>query len=861
VYLTWLDTATTETAFHIERQTNGGVFLEVGIVGANVQNFTDGTVSEANNYVYRIRSANATFSGYSNTSAVTTPAPAPEAPTALTATAPAAAQLVWTDGSTNEVAFRIERAGTNGVFAEIATVGAGVTSYTDTTVLGSTVYTYRVRASNTGGFSAYSNTSTVTTPAVTTPPATPTGLSATGASSTQVHLVWTDASNIEAGLHIERAGSNGIYAEIAILGANATTYTDASVTAATAYTYRVRAINAAGFSAYSNVASLTTPAPNGSSVIKVMNFEVASLTDANTGADLVGGAGVALEPVAALKGNYSARISSTNSYLEETFGAATDFYGSFYLKFDSLPTSDVRLALISNGGVDIGEVQLRAAGNLRLRFFNTTTSVFVVVGSQSAALSPGTLYRVGFHQAAGSGANAVLEAWFATGETAFGAPFASMSNGTWTDGATRVRLGASSGVALAGLIDDVRLDSSSMPGGAVPAAPDAPTGLGASAPNATTVNLTWTDASTTETGFVLERAIGAGSYVELATLAANATTYVDTTVASTSYSYRLRAVNAGGFSAYSNVATVTTPAPPSAPPAAPTGLGATAPTASSVQLTWTDASTTETTFRIERAPNGGSFVEIATVAADVTAYTDNAVSPSTAYQYRVRAGNVAGNSDYSNTASVTTPADANVIKSMTFEDNALVHPTTGADSATQPQGGVSVDGASPIKGTKSVLFTTPAAPAGAYLQEDLPATTDLFVSFYFRATAAPGGDVRLVLLTNGAVDQAELQYRATGVLRVRVAGIVVGTQSAALTPGTIYRIGFHQKAGTGTNGVVEAYLAVGDAAFGAPFMSSTTQTYTDGVTRMRIGAATSVALNATLDDIKLNGASMPGPSN
>ncbi len=90
----------------------------------------------------------------------------PAAPGALTATAISTSQinLAWIDGSDNEDGFRIERcAGANCVFTQIATVGANVTSYSNTGLAGNTTYTYRVRAYNTGGNSDYSGTSSATT--------------------------------------------------------------------------------------------------------------------------------------------------------------------------------------------------------------------------------------------------------------------------------------------------------------------------------------------------------------------------------------------------------------------------------------------------------------------------------------------------------------------------------------------------------------------------------------------------------------------------------------------------------------------------------------------------------------------------
>ena len=94
--------------------------------------------------------------------------------------------------------------------------------------------------------------------------------------------------------------------------------------------------------------------------------------------------------------------------------------------------------------------------------------------------------------------------------------------------------------------------------------PDAPVGvsdLSATAPVATLVSLTWSDA-VGEASYTVERSpAGAGTWTVVeAGLPANSTSSADTTVvADTAYDYRLISVNAGG-STSSNVATVTTPA-------------------------------------------------------------------------------------------------------------------------------------------------------------------------------------------------------------------------------------------------------------------------------------------------------------
>jgi fibronectin type III domain protein len=96
-----------------------------------------------------------------------TPNPLPAAPSNLTATAVSSSQinLAWTDNSNNETGFKIERCQGNNCtnFAEIAQVGANVTSYPNTGLTRNTWYRYRVRAFNGSGNSGYSNAASAKT--------------------------------------------------------------------------------------------------------------------------------------------------------------------------------------------------------------------------------------------------------------------------------------------------------------------------------------------------------------------------------------------------------------------------------------------------------------------------------------------------------------------------------------------------------------------------------------------------------------------------------------------------------------------------------------------------------------------------
>jgi len=94
------------------------------------------------------------------------PAP-PAAPSDLSASVTSHSQidLTWTDNSDNETGFEIERSttGAGGPFSPLTTLAANVTTYSNTELDPSTEYCYRVRATNGGGESNYSNVDCATT--------------------------------------------------------------------------------------------------------------------------------------------------------------------------------------------------------------------------------------------------------------------------------------------------------------------------------------------------------------------------------------------------------------------------------------------------------------------------------------------------------------------------------------------------------------------------------------------------------------------------------------------------------------------------------------------------------------------------
>jgi len=184
--------------------------------------------------------------------------------------------------------------------------------------------------------------------------------------------------------------------------------------------------------------------------------------------------------------------------------------------------------------------------------------------------------------------------------------------------------------------------------------PAAPTNLTATASGSSVINLAWTDNSTDETNFVLQRSLTSNSgFTTIATLPANTTTYVNSGLTgSTTYYYKVQATNSAGGSTWSNTANATTSA---GPPNAPSNLTAAASGSSVINLSWADNSTDETGFVLQRSLTSGSgFTTIATLPANTTTYVNSGLTGSTTYYYRVQATNAAGSSAWSNTANATT---------------------------------------------------------------------------------------------------------------------------------------------------------------------------------------------------------------
>jgi ELWxxDGT repeat protein len=268
VALSWIDNADNEDGFVLERsQSSSFATIDATFnLGANSNSFTDSGLISSTTYYYRLTAKTGGLSSSQLTTSVTL-VPTPIAPTLLTALAisPTQINLGWNDNSSDETGFLLERSlyssfvSIDRSFTLPANAGAS-DAYIDTTATRKTTYFYRVRAVGVGGMSSAALSVAVSTPD--SIPLAPSELQAVviGApgNPNNVALGWVNNADNAQNFVVERQTvPGGSFSTIATLFASQPGYGDMSVTVGGTYTYRVRATNSAGSSAYSNYVTIT----------------------------------------------------------------------------------------------------------------------------------------------------------------------------------------------------------------------------------------------------------------------------------------------------------------------------------------------------------------------------------------------------------------------------------------------------------------------------------------------------------------------------------------------------------------------------------------------------------------------------
>ncbi|MEX0642244.1 MAG: hypothetical protein WD468_06060, partial [Pirellulales bacterium] len=156
----------------------------------------------------------------------------------------------------------------------------------------------------------------------------------------------------------------------------------------------------------------------------------------------------------------------------------------------------------------------------------------------------------------------------------------------------------------------------------------APAGVAVTGTSSTGINLSWNDGAG-ETSYTVERSADGATYVTAGTSPAGTTTFSDAGLASHQrFFYRVRANDAGGVSAASNIVHALTR------PGAVTSLSVTSWTEDKLILNWLDRSG-DSGYRVERSTDGTNWSAIATVGTNVPSDTNVGLAGGTTYSYRV----------------------------------------------------------------------------------------------------------------------------------------------------------------------------------------------------------------------------------
>ncbi|NQU06255.1 MAG: fibronectin type III domain-containing protein [Calditrichaeota bacterium] len=264
ITLTWIDLSEKETGYQIQRKLGSrGIYEVIVELDADIEEYLDEGLDQNTTYFYQVRAVIDTVgSTWSNEAGANTTVLTPRPPTNLEARPQSAnsINLHWTDNSFNNNGFILERSLQEHEDWDVTDTleYESLQTYTVEDLSENTTYYFRIAAYNTYGNSAYSNVASATTPPE--PPNAPSNLRMDSVTYEVVNLAWDDNSNNETGFLLQRkVDSSPRWDDHAEIDQNLSVFNDTDVVMNTEYHYRIKAVNDAGSSAYSNELIVATP--------------------------------------------------------------------------------------------------------------------------------------------------------------------------------------------------------------------------------------------------------------------------------------------------------------------------------------------------------------------------------------------------------------------------------------------------------------------------------------------------------------------------------------------------------------------------------------------------------------------------
>ena len=705
VTLDWTD-GTGETGYRVDRWT-GTAWVQQGInVVADAETATATGLTAGTENLFRIRAFNAT--GFSAASTIVRSYTSVVAPVMTAgATTASAATFTWTNIA-GEDGYILENSVDAGdTWSEVATTAADTLTFTATNLTPATAYTWRVRGINEAGNGA--NSVVVARATTLAKPPTPT-INTQLANGTGLSVNW-GAITGETGVKLERLSGTAFVAVGTTLAADVVTSAVTGLTAGTAYTFRIKSVNAVGDSEASEivetmtrpaqVTGLTATAASSTrinlawaNVLGEDGYNIERSADAGDTWDSIGL--VAADVVALSVGgmtastSYQFRVSATNdagaSILSAvaTRGTLISAPSGFDLSVDAGAVTGTTIKLDwTDGSGETGYKVERLVGTAWTQVGTTTAADIATLTATTLTAGTDYVFRLRAANAAGDSAPSarVSLTTLVAAPTLTATTFSNRQiNLAWTNVAGESRYvveRSPDGVAwtafnvpaeqltysMRSLAPNteyqVRVRGVNGSGAGTNSAIatrrtllNAPSGLtGVGSTTNTTVNVSWVDGAG-ETAYKVERLNGAvWALVGSATAADVVTLPVTGLTAGTSNQFRLRSVNAAGDSAPSPTITVWSRT------AAPT-LTVTPVTSTSVTLAWTNIAG-ETGYSVERSIDAGdTWTAVGSRSADQLTSTMSGLTPNTAYQFRVRGRNDSGLGTPSTAISRTTTLGA-----------------------------------------------------------------------------------------------------------------------------------------------------------------------------------------------------------
>lgn len=638
--VSWTDTSNNENGFLLERSLDGKIFSQVATTSQNVVAYSDTGLDPRTTYYYRIRAYRADgeyivysdYFGPENARTLNSPL---SKPTRLTATAISYSgiNLSWQDDSNNENGFSIERSVDGVNFSEIARTSANTSAYSDTALVASTKYYYRVRAFKNdvspAEYSVYARD--VNAETFIFPLNAPSGLSATAISYSQINLAWTDNSSNESGFYLERSINGVDFSQIAQISESVTSYQDTDLMPGTMYYYRLRAYSVVGgvfyFSTFSGLANISTAAsplatPNSLTATALSSSQINltwSESSVNEDGFLVERSidGANFSQVAVLPAN-------TTAYSDAGLDSGTRYY---YL-----------VAAYRNAGAEV----LRSNYSNRA---NATTNL-LVIAAPSLLVATATSHsqiNVSWQD------NSNNETGFLVERSLNGVNF--FTAGTVGAGITSFQdSNLVSNTTYYYRVRAVRAETNKnvYSSYSLSASAETDSWLGIIGPSELTVSfisyyeitLAWLDNSSNENGFDIYRSTDGINFIKIAEVDSNQTSFVSTGLNDeTNYYFRVRAKNINGaevfYSSFSNTASGTTLSAPYI--ARPTNINCFTQPWYQIDVSWQDNANNETGYWVEKSLDDNTFFPFSYVGMNGNMISDSDISPGETYYYRTRA--------------------------------------------------------------------------------------------------------------------------------------------------------------------------------------------------------------------------------